>query len=85
MKWILVVIMMNLTPMQQDRDLYILTKPVFSTVEECIYYAQVNRLYIMELARENYPEQEIEQAVCVESDVLKEILEPKKEKEGIDA
>lgn len=85
MKWILVVIMMNLTPMQDGKDLYVLTKPVFSTVEECIYYAQKNRLYIMGLAKENYPEQEIEQAVCVKSDVLKEILEPKKEKEGIDA
>ena len=85
MKWILIVIMMNFTPMQEGKDLYILTKPVFSTVEECIYYAQVNRLYIMELARENYPEQEIEQAVCIKSEVLKEILEPKKEKEGIDA
>jgi len=85
MKWILVVIMMNLTPMQDGKDLYVLTQPVFSTVEECIYYAQVNKLYIMGLVKENYPEQDIEQAVCVKSDVLKEILEPKKEKEGIDA
>ena len=85
MKLILVVIMMNLTPMQEGKDLYVLTKPVFSTVEECIYYAQVNRLYIMGLVKENYPEQEIEQAVCIKSEVLKEILEPKKEKEGIDA
>ena len=85
MKWILVVIMMNLTPMQQDRDLYVLTKPVFSTVEECIYYAQVNRLYIMGLARENYPEQEIEQAVCIKSELLKDIIQPKEKEKGIDA
>jgi hypothetical protein len=85
MKWILVVIMMNLTPMQQDRDLYILTQPVFSTAEECIYYAQVNKTYIMGLVKENYPEQEIEQAVCIKSEVLKDIIQPEEKKKGIDA
>ena len=78
--WFLVAIMATIH-VPTGQDIYVFTKPVFESRQECIQYVQENPQALQFKLQMEFPGDKLHQMVCVPQDNVEKILQNSVEKE----
>jgi len=75
--WVIIAFLQ--TPVQPNvppyQDLFVFTKPYFSTGEQCVSFVQANPLFVMEGVMSYYgPSRRIENVMCMEKEKFMKLM-----------
>ena len=73
-KVFLIVIAMLSTSPQDQKDLYVIQKPSFTSLQQCVQFVQINNMSLIQKATTAYPNRAIENIFCVEQEKLKTLI-----------
>jgi hypothetical protein len=74
MEWLLVAIM-SMVHVPTGQDIYVFTKPVFESSQECVEYVQENPRALMFKLQMEFPKDKVDKLLCVEKQKVEEILQ----------
>ena len=71
---IFLIVMVMMGGQGLNEDLYIIQKPSFTSVRECIGYVQRNDPYLVAKAQTEYPRRGVKSIYCVDKNKLRNLM-----------
>lgn len=81
----MLIVSMVASPMTNERDYFFFYEPLFQTMNECIYWTNRYPSVWMPKVYEAYPEGQVETALCISVDKMKELMKEQQKEEGLGA